>query len=138
MYGLMMNAYVKKPWIAKVAQRGALTTTYASTLYVAHLITVGNTNFSDVIWTGWLILGSSIIALIGVTCSVYRLEWVALLPLVTGLVVAGLNIWNESTGFATGLIFGISSYMVYRFVLLTVYASHMREITRKINETIRD
>lgn len=127
------SPYVKHPLIAKIAQRLSLFITYLSTGYVGILIEAGHTTFSEVIHTGWIIVVASAMSLVGVAISQYRLEWISQLPLATGLLIAAVSIMNMSTGFAAGLLVAVSSFILYRFVVLTVIAASLRQATRHLD-----
>lgn len=125
------TSYVREPMIAKIAQRFSLLVTYASTAYVGYLIVQGHTSFSGIITTGWIILIPSIIAAIGVIFGYARAEWVAILPLITGVLIAAVSIWNESSGFAVGLMVAVCAHSLFRFIHLTIVQSTLRKIYRE-------
>lgn len=120
-------AYVKHPIIARISQKISLTASYAATLYVGWLLVSGHSSFADHVETGWIIVISSCVALIGVLTAQYRFEWISLIPLSTGLLIAAVSIINVSTGFAAGLIFAAVFGQIYRFITLTIVASVLRK-----------
>lgn len=125
------TSYVREPLIAKIAQRFSLLVTYASTAYVGYLIVQGYTDFSNMITTGWIILVSSLIAALGTLFGYARAEWVAILPLITGVLIAAVSILQESSGFAVGLMVAVCAHSLFRFIHLTIVQSTLRKIYRE-------
>jgi hypothetical protein len=126
-------AYIESPPWAKWAQRVALSMRYVATGIVGALATQVDVYGPAMPWAGWVVLLSSMAALVGVLAHYYRAEWIALSPLTAGLLAAGVILAGSpaSTGIGTFLVLALAITLLDRIVHLTRVAMRLRRMPPK-------
>lgn len=124
-------AYIDSPPWAKWAQRVALSLRYGFTAVVGGLATQLTSHGATAQLAGYVILASSLVCLLGVSLHRYRLEWVALSPLVAALAATAVMMSGRVSGVVAFLIAALAATLLDRIVHLTRVAMRLRRLPPK-------
>lgn len=124
---ILLSAYSTEPRWSKIAHRVLYILRYGLVAVIGVLaLTEEPDIYLDAV--GWVLILTGLMAVFGAISGHYRFEWVALPPMISALLIAGILVATSAAPVIVCLVFVLALSLGVRLLFLTNLASRLRKL----------